>query len=72
MRTTIDLDPELHAAALTRAGRERRTLSAVVNEALRQSFTPVAPVRRDAVTGLGVIELGHPVSASDVADALDD
>ncbi len=70
MRTTVDLDPELHAAVQARATRERRTLSAVVNEALRKSLAPLPPVRREAATGLGVIELGYPVSADAVAHAI--
>lgn len=72
MRTTIDLDAELHAAALTVARAERRSLSDVVNDALRHALRPVGPVQRDDVTGLGVIEIGRRVTAVEVADALDD
>ena len=72
MRTTIDLDDALHAEALAEARRSRTTVSAVVNEALRKSLRPVAPVEPDPLTGLGVIDLGHPVSSEDVADVLDD
>ena len=39
---------------------------------LATPITSVPPVERDPLTGLGVIELGHPVTADDVADALDD
>lgn len=72
MRTTIDLDDALHAEALAEARRARTTVSAIVNEALRKALRPVAPVERDPLTGLGVIDLGHPVTAEDVADVLDD
>ncbi|CCM63314.1 MAG: hypothetical protein WAR61_03495 [Candidatus Microthrix parvicella] len=72
MRTTVDLDPELHAEAQAYARRRRRvSLSSLVNEALRKSLRPVPLVERDAVTGLGVVQLGYPVSSEDVADALD-
>ncbi|MBK7018339.1 MAG: hypothetical protein KA973_17420 [Candidatus Microthrix sp.] len=47
------------------------SLSSLVNEALRKSLRPVPLVERDAVTGLGVVQLGYPVSSEDVADALD-
>lgn len=72
MRTTIDMDPELHAEAAAEAARTRRSMSALVNEALRKSLRPVPPVERDTVTGLGVITLGRPVTVDEVADALDD
>jgi Arc/MetJ family transcription regulator len=72
MRTTIDLDDELHAETLEEARRSRRSLSAVVNDALRRSLRPVAPVELDEVTGLGVVRLGYPVTADDVDDVLDD
>jgi Arc/MetJ family transcription regulator len=72
MRTTVDLDERLHADALERARAERRSLSDVVNDALRQALHPVPPVRRDDVTGFGVIDLGRRVTVAEVADALDD
>lgn len=72
MRTTIDIDAELHAEAQAEARRARVSISAVVNEALRKSLRPVPPVVQDPLTGLGVIKLGYRVSADDVADALDD
>lgn len=71
MRTTVDIDIDLHAEARAEAKRTRTSISAVVNDALRKSFRPVLPVKRDPVTGLGVVELGYEVTAEDVADALD-
>lgn len=38
MRTTVDLPDDLLAEAKVRAARERRTLSAVIGDALRASF----------------------------------
>lgn len=72
MRTTIDIDEELHAAVVAEARRSRNTVSAVVNDALRKTLRPVPPVEIDEVTGLGVVRLGFPVTADDVADVLDD
>jgi hypothetical protein len=72
MRTTVDLDRTLHADAMAQARLQRRSLSDIVNDALRQSLHPVAPVRRDDVTGLGVIEIGRRITVAEVADALDD
>lgn len=72
MRTTVDIDADLHAEAQAEARRARISMSAVVNEALRRALRPVLPVKRDPVTGLGVVEVGYPVTADDVADALDD
>lgn len=72
MRTTIDIDAELHAEAQAQARRTRVSVSAVVNEALRKSLRPVPPLEQDPLTGLGVIEIGTPVTDDDVADALDE
>lgn len=72
MRTTVDLDDDLHAEAQAEARRTRTSVSALVNDALRKTLHPVPPVELDPLTGLGVIDLGHAVTAGDVADALDD
>ncbi len=72
MRTTVDIDTDLHAEALAEARRARISISAVVNDALRKSLRPVPPVERDSLTGLGVVDLGYEVTAGDVANALDD
>jgi hypothetical protein len=72
MRTTIDIDPELHADAQAEAIRSRMSLSALVNEVLRRALRPVPPIEEDPVTGLGVVTLGQPVTADDVAHALDE
>ena len=72
MRTTIDLDPELHAEAVEHARRSRISLSQVVNQALRGTFHPVGPIERDPLTGLATLTIGRPITAAEVADALDD
>ena len=72
MRTTVDIDPDLHAEAVTEAARERISMSALVNEALRQVLRPVPPVERDPATGLGIISIGRLVTSVEVADVIDD
>lgn len=60
MRTTIRLDDQLMAAAKRRAAETRRTFTAVVEDALRQSLAPArapgkrAPVKLRTVNGRGV------------------
>jgi hypothetical protein len=72
VRTTIDIDAELHADAQAEALRLRTTMSALVNEAIRRALRPVPPIEEDPITGLGVVTLGRPVTADDVAVALEE
>ena len=72
MRTTIDLDPGLHAEALEYARRERVTLSEVLNDALRARLHPIRPARISENTGLAVIRIGRPITPEEVAAVLDD
>lgn len=72
MRTTIDLDPDLHQVAVERARQSRISLSQVVNQALRGTFHPVPPIERDPITGLGRVTIGRRVTAEEVANALDE
>jgi hypothetical protein len=72
MRTTVDLEPELHAEAMQQARLRRTSLSQLLNEALRASLHPVPPVRRNDATGLGVVTIGRPITAAEVSAALDD
>ena len=72
MRTTVDIDADLHAESLKKAAQERISMSALVNEALRRILRPVPPVERDPVTGFGVISIGRPVTSAEVADVIDD
>lgn len=68
MRTTVDIDVDLHAETLSEAARECISMSALVNEALRQILRPVPPVERDPATGLGVISIGRPVTSDEVVE----
>ena len=52
MRTTVDIDPVLHAEALEYARRERITLGEVLNDALRARLHPLPPIRISENTGL--------------------
>jgi hypothetical protein len=49
MRTTVDLPPDLLAAAKERAAREGRSLSDVVGDAVRSSFARAAVAEREPV-----------------------
>ena len=72
MRTTDDIDEDLHAEAQSAARRSQTSVSGIFNEALRKALRPVGPVERDPLTGFGVVDLGYEVSADDMADVLDD
>jgi hypothetical protein len=72
MRTTIDIDPQLHAEALEQSRVRRVSLSHLLNDALRVALHPAPAVEVDSITGLGVVRLGRPITESDVAAALDD
>jgi Arc/MetJ family transcription regulator len=72
MRTTVDIDEDLHAEAQAAARRSRTSVSGIVNEALRKALRPAGPVERDPLTGFGVVDLGYEVTADNVADVLDD
>lgn len=49
MRTTVDLPDDLLAEAKERAAREGRTLSEVVGDAVRSSFSRAATADREPV-----------------------
>ena len=72
MRTTVDLDPGLHAEAMEFARRERVTLSEVLNEALRARLHPIPPPRISGNTGLAVIRIGRPITPEEVAAVIYD
>ena len=76
MRTTIDLPDDVHQNALAIARARHQTLSRTVAELLRTAMTPRAttppvPIEVDTETGLPVVDIGHPITAEDVA-RLDD
>ena len=73
MRTTVDLPDDLLAEAKTRAAREGRSLSAIVGDALRSSFSRLESGERDAIEvptfGEGGLQPG--VDLDDAAALLD-
>lgn len=75
MRTTVDLPPAVHRRARDLADRRGQSLSSVIADltirGLAQLDEPVE-LTVDAVSGFPVIRVGRKVTASDVADALDD
>ncbi len=72
VRTTVDLDPGLHAEAVEYARRERITLGEVLNDALRARLHPIPPVRISENTGLAVIRIGRPITPEEVAAVIYD
>lgn len=75
VRTTVDLPPAAHRRASEIAAREGRSLSSVVAElTLRGLALREEPLRvsTDPRSGFPVMSLGHPVTAEDVAAALDE
>jgi hypothetical protein len=75
VRTTVNLPPAVHRRALELAQQRHQSLSTVIADlAVRGLATLDEPVelRRDPQTGFPVITFGRRVTASDVADALDD
>ena len=73
MRTTVDLPPELLAEAKERAARERRSLSDVVADAVRASFSRAAEGGQDPIAlptfGAGGVRAG--VELDDTAALLE-
>ena len=72
MRTTVDIDPVLHAEAMEYARRERITLGEVLNDALRARLHPLPPVRISENTGLAVMRIGRPITPEEVAAVIYD
>lgn len=75
MRTTIDLPPDVHRAALLIARDRQQTLSRTVSDLLRSALAggrADTPVETDAETGLPLIRLRHRVTAEDVARVQDE
>ncbi|XVX19628.1 hypothetical protein ACQP1U_15150 [Actinomycetota bacterium] len=75
MRTTVDLPPAVHRRARELAEARGQSLSRVLADlatlGLAQLDEPVV-LEADPVTGLPVLSLGQRVTASDVAEALED
>jgi len=75
MRTTVDLPPEVHDRAKRIADERRQSLSATLADLTIRGLASLgepAKVSTDPVSGLPTLTLGHRVTATDVAEALDD
>jgi hypothetical protein len=75
MRTTVDLPPEVHDRAKRLADERRQSLSATLADLTIRGLASLgepAKVSTDPVSGLPTLTLGHPVTAGDLAEALDD
>ena len=72
MRTTLDIDDDIVAAARELAANERRSLGAVISELARRGLTPA---RVDASCGLPVVHVPAgtpPITPEMVRRALDE
>lgn len=77
MRTTIIVPDELYAEVRSRAARDGRTITSVIEEALRQHLRAEAagahrpPFRIDAIAGRGVqpgVDLDDNAALADLMD----
>jgi hypothetical protein len=75
MRTTVDLPPDVHERAKRIAHERRQSLSATLADltvrGLASLGEPVT-ISTDPVSGLPTLTLGRPITATEVAEALDD
>jgi Arc/MetJ-type ribon-helix-helix transcriptional regulator len=79
MRTTVDIPEELLAEAKERAARDRRSLSEVVADALRSTFSrgeesKRTPVKLTTVGGRGLqpgVDLDNNAALLDLMDGVD-
>lgn len=72
MRTTLDLDPDVMAAARELAATQRRSLGSVISELARRGLTPA---KVDSDGDLPVIRVpagSAPITAEMVRRALDE
>jgi len=60
MRTTIDLDPDVHKLVRDTAHKEHRSTRAVVNEGLRDSLGTKPAIKRKKIT-LPTYDMGEPL-----------
>ena len=74
MRTTIDLQPDLHRMALSLARDQHRTLSETINDLLARVLVPtLSPTfSTSPTTGLPTVTLGRVTTAQDVRQLEDD
>ncbi|MGQ0651940.1 MAG: YlcI/YnfO family protein [Betaproteobacteria bacterium] len=69
MRTTVRLDPHLLAAAKKRAAESGRTLTAVLEDALREALARRAPAARAKRLRLKTVKGGGPRRGVDLDDS---
>ena len=75
MRTTIDIPPLLHERIMAYAQMQGRSFSATAVEALLRGMAPIETpdnLSRSPLTGLMVVNTGHPVTSEDVAELIDE
>lgn len=74
MRTTIDLQPDIHRIAHSIARDQHRSLSDTINDLLARVLLPqdVPTYSTSNVTGLRTIRLGRFITQEDVRELEDD
>ncbi|RFU23411.1 antitoxin [Geodermatophilus marinus] len=72
MRTTLDLDDDVLAAARELAASERRSIGSVVSELARRGLTPARVESDGALPVIRVPSGTPPITPSMVARALDE
>lgn len=72
MRTTLDLDDDVMAAARELAAEERRSLGAVISELARRGLTPARVEVQDGLPVIRVPAGSPPITPEMVKRALDE
>jgi len=72
MRTTLDLDDDVVAAARELATNERRSLGAVISELARRGLTPARVEAEDGIPSIRVPPGTPPITPEMVRRALDE
>ncbi|MDQ3632611.1 MAG: antitoxin [Actinomycetota bacterium] len=72
MRTTLELDDDVVAAARELAAQDRRSLGSVISELARRGLTPARIVADGAMPVIRVPEGSSPITPEMVRRALDE
>lgn len=75
MRTTVDLPPAVHRRAVELAARRGQSLSSVIADLTMRGFAQIdepVTLEVDVRSDLPVLSIGRRVTATEVADVLDD
>jgi len=72
MRTTLEIDDDVVAAARELAARDRRSLGSVISELARRGLTPARIVADGALPVIHVPEGSSPITPEMVRRALDE